>query len=149
MNTADNAYVAQEQKVRQLEEALKEAYADYDRANSEGDKSENSALDDAKNTIANLRSQLETANRKLKYLQTGKQQLCYHVRNLTDGKEMFVRLVDPQAGEEIYPPDGDNPGQASILSKLGRAMDGKHKGDLISYKDNLSREQHFEVLNVL
>lgn len=148
-------YSNQEQKVHKLEEELQNAYAERDRHSSEGDKSENSALDDVNNTIAILQDRLEKERRLLKRLQSGSSFSCFQLENLSDAplpKVMYIRLIDTQEGGTVYPPKGESledAGQASIVSKFGRAIAGKHIGDIISYKDNLSREQRFKVLNVL
>ncbi len=141
-------YARMDKHIADLQRQLQSALAERDRAKmSDGDRSENSALDAAEREVSAIQAQLDDAQRDyhmaivVNTIDTSIADVLTQVE-LQDpnGIKRVVSLVDSGQG---YPPS-----HVSIDSKMGSALKGHRVGDQITYQDNRFRTRTFLITRI-
>lgn len=141
-------YKVMDEQVQKLEQALQQALLERDRAkSSDGDRSENSALDAAEREVVAATLNLDTARRNLinavvcEDIDTSQVNVLTQVKISIDRTEpRWISIVDADQG---YPPN-----HVSINSKLGAAMLGHPVGTSVTYQDNHFNTRTVEILEI-
>lgn len=142
-------YIKMDEKITQLQNQLQQALIERDKAkSSDGDRSENSALDAAENEVTIIQAQLDQAIRNYRLatvvnnIDTSKVNVLTQVKTRwDDGQERWLSIVD--VGQ------GTPPSRVSINSKLGSAIKGHIVGDKVVYQDNRFRMRSLEILEII
>lgn len=141
-------YNRMDEQISQLQQQLQQALAERDRAkSSDGDRSENSALDAAEREVAAIQLQLDRAVREFRTAQVVENIDTSAVNILTqvllrdeNGTEKWYTIVDNGQGAP--------PSKVSIESKMGAALRGHRIGQTVSYQDNRFRSRQLTILDI-
>ncbi len=141
-------YARMDKHIVDLQRQLQAALGERDRAKmSDGDRSENSALDAAEREVTAIQAQLDDAQRDYRMaivvdtIDTSIADVLTQVAiQDMDGNTRVISLVDSGQG---YPPT-----HVSIDSKMGAALKGHRVGDRITYQDNRFRNRTFVITSI-
>lgn len=150
MLVSQQEYNRRLQELEDFKKELNYAVEEARIAKKQGDLRENAEHDNATNMIAILTERIQRATAELADMQPGSTSVSDRV---TDGCIVLAEFEDGEVwkihlGHGAHPPKGEQLGVASLDSKLGQSVLGRHIGDVVSYVDNAFRQHTVKIVGI-